>query len=1116
MDRHFLSLIESKVSIGSIDESLYPSPGTTTTIETLCLILAQKFENTLNFRELPVSLLRLYFSGQQRITRFISRLSHTHLNSLVTLLTQDGLSLSPLPPSQDAYVDTLYVQKCLAVELYIKDLLDYCFCSFEKTLSRITQALHHPGSIQWHQFGLLTALTQDSYWANYPIPEAVLRHTEERRNYCIWLTCVWRMNVTVLLCKLVCPWDDEKSRDWLTYQCKLFRDTHLDLLSLMAKRNIRVDEETCHLLRDYYPLANRVCCAEELPDFVGYATDTFKTGSNLKERSSLDDKIGHIYVGKTGPNICMIRNFYDIVIRYGEEDVIIYDILKNVIKCVLLGNLPNSRGSLNIVARIKINLSFFADEADADIPEHVFHEVTKNKPMKRTRSKKKTKDELVYRKTNFKLWLLLCRHFVLYLLKEFLFYIAESSHWFNQLLCVDYKFIRYRDIVLVGNGRCRKKLSQQAKESAINVPFDWRVIEFEEKSTETYDTKSGEIKKTHAWSLTVARKVQKDDFMKILAKKMTNTEESIGLNATYKPFYYVAANGETASPGCMIALEELHFICWCIAKMTKASGPWTRWFQVIGMSQDGVETIRMWLFLYNTYDIPDNTLKKLIKEFHGKSTTDYMILKTVLKLIEYYKQEQIFHLPLSYAKKQIYALRRLLGVEDWQPTPSLLGFAYQCHGCHKFANVIIEPDDPNMPRPLPPPPSSSSLQKKALCTTANALKSDGVKKTTSTTTVPTEKTTIATSCFLNMAFYNMEDGRLYCSKYSSGYKHALIENEANQGQIIMRKKDNSVVVRSNKTLLLSPDKPLPLSRSSSKKARSNSNSATIALNTKEREDKKTQWLLEVRSFDLSETNGDGLADDVACGLYAKTKELDESEAIAAAASIAVTKVSAPIELKLKKNNKKIILGYVNKAISDMKLTCNTPLACIDMVGIAKNGKVLCVECGSMTEMKNYNITNHGITCGRHKTLHDANFTVDMTTMDKRTTNNNSNKKKMTPSTHSPTTMGMPLAKIPSALGSGVGFVSLFKHGSSTTTNNTLKNQLHPLDIVQKQDPDAHSCAYCVTGQPKYRITGIGHHRAIVKMPLCKPCYDLCTPLTGKHQLSLLRDIYIHLRLKKPM
>lgn len=1137
MDRHFLSALESRVGIASIDESVWPSAGPTTTIETLRLILAQKFDNQLNFRELPVSLLRLYFSGKQRLTRFISRLSHPRLNALILLLQQDGLSLPELSPSLvDVYTDPTYTQKCLALQTYLTELLDYAFCSFERTLKRFLDP-----DATWYRFGLRHSLENDSYWANFPLPSAV----EEGRHQ-ILLACLWRMNVTIVLCKLLSPWDDETSREWLTYQCKLFRDTHLDLLSVMLSKTTYDDDRissttTTTILRDNYPLCNRVCCAEELPDFVAYATDHFKTGSNLKERSSLDDKIGHIFVGKTGPNICKIRNFYDIIIRYGEEDPIIYELLKNVIKCVLLGNLPHSRGTLNVVARIKINLAFAKGEADAEIPEDVFRELTKNKSMKRTRSKKKTKDELIYTKTNFKLWLLLCRHFVLYLLKEFLFYIAESSHWFNEILSVDYKFTRYREIVLIGNGRCRKKLSQQAKSTPLDSAFDWNVIEFEEKSTETYDTKSGEIKKFHAWSLTVARKIQKDDFMKILAKKMTNTEELIDLSPSYRPFYYVESEGEVASPECIISLADLHFLCWLMAKRkdkAKLGKTETRWFQVMGMSREGLETLRMWYFLYSRYDIPDNSLKKVIMEFHARSPKDYMILKTVLRLIEYYKNEQVFHLPICYAKKQIFALRRLLGVEDWEPTPPLLGCSYQCTGCHKFANAVIEPIDNNRHVATATTATAimatqakkgvvglvSSPPKPCLANggeSAAELQKKRGKRGTTTTTEKNVVTSGTTSCFLNTALFNMDDGRLYCSKYTSGYKHALLENDGyNEGQIVMRKKDGSVVVRSNKTVLLFPNMPQPIIKkpvataTTRKKPHGNSTLAVMS-SVREREEKKLLWLLDVRAFELNESS----ADDVACGLFAANKEIVEGDEVGGDGSTTIkvvpttTTKKETVPVVPKKNNKKIILGYVTKAITDMKLTCNTPLTCIDMVGIVKNGKVLCVECGSMTEMKNHNITNHGITCGRHKSIYDSDFDATLSTVDRRTT------KKQQQATQ----IDQQDSNFVAMASSGsVAHLSHYNH-NGPVSNNVIKNQLHPLDMVQVMATAEHvshiegdRCAYCNRSAPKYRVTGVGHQRKIVKVALCKPCYSVCAPFVGKHQLAQLRDIFHHLRARKPL
>jgi hypothetical protein len=1147
-DRHFLSQIEAKVGIGSIDETLYDNErsSTTTTIETLRLILAQKFDNKLNFRELPVSLLRLYFSGQRRLKRCIERLSPQTLNKLYQFLLQDHFPPSPSIAAattiKDEWQDIAYLDKCERLECYLTEILDQTLSSFESCLSRVIS------NEKWHRFHLTESLAQDSYWCNLPVPEGDSNH------YTIWYTCVWRMNVTLLVESLLEPWENEESKEWLGYQFKLFRDTHLDLLSMMVKRGHYEDKVVgtmaSGLLRDFYPLANRVCCAEELPDFITYTTDNFKTGSNLKERSSLDDKIGHLFVNKTGPNICKIRNFFDIIIRYGEDERIIYDILKNVIKCVLLGNLPHSRGSLDIVARIKINLSFFSEEADAPISEEEFREITKNKSLKRKRSKKKTKNELLYPKTRLKLWLLLCRHFGLFLLKEFLFYIAESSHCFNEILSVDYKFLQYREIVLTGNGRCRTELSRQAKERALWTSFDWSVIEFEEKSNETYDTKSGEIKKFHAWALKVARKVQKDDFMKILAKKMTNTEESITLAKDYTPFYYVETRGETASPERCISLDELHFICWCMAK-NRSRVMETRWFQVMGMSRKGLETLRDWLFMYNTYDVPDNSFKALIMDFQIENMKDYMILKTVLKLIEYYKNEQLFHLPLYYAKKQIYALRRLLGVQDWEPTPPLLGFSYQCPGCHKFANAIIEPlDHTCQPQTTVTTKTTTTAAVKKQETLVKRDDGEVSKKrgrktklrknndklavetqpsaTTTKNTTLTVANNVTTTCFLNMAFYNMDDGKLYCSKYSTGYKHTVIDEADNEKahQVIMRRKDNTIVVESSKTVVLlctNEEASQPIAKKKNKKEILEQQEEAEEeeeryfysdKNVRERANKEFQWLMELRRFELNDANGDQSTNDLSSGLFARVQENDEdspddiltSEKVAKTTTTSKTTAASatttsPVMVK-KKNNKKIILGYVNEAIIDKGYTCNSELICEDMVGVVKNGNALCVECGSMTQFKNHNMTNYGITCGRHKSLYESDYELSIKSQDKRLA-----KKHLLLTREEE----IPLA-------------GEENQTAAAMMMGNVKNPLHPLDIVQKNASlslpresyiESSVCAYCMVFAPKKRITVKDSHFKLLKVALCKTCYKVSETFT-RQKVPDLEQVYLYLKNKKPL
>jgi hypothetical protein len=68
---------------------------------------------------------------------------------------------------------------------------------------------------------------------------------------------------------------------------------------------------------------------------------------------------------------------------------------------------------------------------------------------------------------------------------------------------------------------------------------------------------------------------------------------------------------------------------------------------------------------------------------------------------------------------------------------------------------------------------------------------------------------------------------------------------------------------------------------------------------------------------------------------------------------------APVE-----NNKKRIMRLVQDPIRAW-YNCQVPMRRIDMVGVVKNGKTLCVECGCMTEYRNYNMTHYGPVCMQH-------------------------------------------------------------------------------------------------------------------------------------------------------
>ena len=728
LDRHYLFDIENHVCIATLlVADRHGNPVSSYDYEYLRLILVRDYEDRrrmqgdegrlppplpeLNFRELPVALLRLHFAGHDRFVQWLQRIPEWDKKYLYEMMHNDGHN---------------------DLKEYFTTMLDYCFCSFERTLWKMLQwgcagyAYASTCEPVWPACRIFETLQNDEYWRGFPFPPDAQRSL-------IWLACVWRIHISRIVENYMKPWRDDEEAEWVCYRLRLFRDTHLDLLTAIIRQQCYDDVKLSEsLLYTHYPGAHRVCCAEELPCLVSYTFDNFKTGSSLKERCSLRDRIGHIVTNKPMPNICKVRNVHKIIKRYGNSDKVIFELIKHIAKCILLGNLPHARGSLDMMARIRVNMSFLDDVADAPVPAGVKQRAKeareeaesngkkkkkKKKTQKIPKSKKKKKkrkrdseeedgddedDEEGDEDSNFTWWLYKCRHFVLFILKEFLFYTAETSRCFDEILSRNNKWLQYKEIVRAGMGKCRDELSRQCRTRSASEPIDWTSIEYIYKKDD-YDIKTGIIMKVHTLLLKTTEKVKKDSFENILMKKMTSIEEDITFsandNTSINHLHFIKQSGVTCDTSCEeghVTLDQIHFIAWTMA-MSNRHIMETRWFQVVGMTERGLRMLREWIFCYYEYDIPDNALKKCIAAFQKHSMNDYIILKTMIKLIIYYKKEYIFHLPSSYAVRQLHALRRLLCLEPLDPTPPLLGVCYNCPGCLKFANHVINPFDYDTP-----------------------------------------------------------------------------------------------------------------------------------------------------------------------------------------------------------------------------------------------------------------------------------------------------------------------------------------------------------------------------------------------------------------------------------
>lgn len=1050
LDRALLRDLEQNVSIAETPRVLPPSQGDgLCSVDALRLALARRAPRTEGaLRELPVSLLRLYFSGLQHYDALIARLPHQALYALYALARADGLRRRPQPEDHGGFEDAGFVARRATVAQHVAQLLDWALCSYERTLERLLQA-----PAEWLDAGLARALADgdDEYWRHLPVPQGfrALRTTAEVRawlqgegaDYTLWYAAVWRQHVALLVERWLRPWADARTRDWLLYRLQLYRDTHLDLQTAMLASghysNAALLRE--QLLQQHWPGAGRACCAEELPDMTPYALDNFKMGTHLKERSTLADKLGHIRVIKRFNNICKDRNDWEIIRAYGEQDPVVYDDLKLTLRCLLLGNVPGARGFLSALARCRINLSFWPayadrvlsrDEIDAYMHPycHPYLVLEARRAAKLAKEQKRASErseaetrraaramakwdrkeaaKMAYDKTALKMWVIKCRYTASSLLKEALFdIIGARAQTLHEYLGLDFKWRQTETITRLANGQVRAELTRQSSEwaagEALTRAFDWSVVEHIEKSPDAkYDIKRGKMMVFHNAALRVTRKVVKRSFMGIIEVKATGIEEEIRLERGARLQSVYRADDSAVEEGDgRVTLDELHFVCYCMA-MDAPHAPYLRsaLLQVLGVSEPGLARIRKWLLQYYVYDVADDSLKRKIKKLQQADARDYFLLKTVFRLVQYYRaREHVFALPAPWALRQLDALRRRqLACDDNEATPRQLGVCYQCHGCQKFANGVVRPaacphaanhselalsrhrvwgaqgdDDCDLVlAPVEGAPRALACHRRR-----HALEGSAAKQSTGgDESATTEEETAAAEprkqkaiSFLNVAFYNVVDGRAYCIRNRRCRVAGGVWSAQQCAQnVIMRAPGATVscqlvpVVRPGADAQEAEEAEAAKQQKKTRRRRDDDSDDDGSGGSDDDDDGVVQqpgYETELMTFFTGELRATSRSHRDSLELFARqrTQEL--------AQNLAVARKRAPPK-KTAENNKRRIARLVQEPIRAL-YNCQVPLQPVDMVGIVKNGKVLCCECGVMTEYRNDNMTPYGPTCGHH-------------------------------------------------------------------------------------------------------------------------------------------------------
>lgn len=1020
LDRHYLTELD-RLGVG--DTVLCAPEEAQHSVDGLRVALARRF-GIKRVRPLPVALLRLYFLDQAHFALLVKRVPVEHFATLVSLIDTPTSEATTGPKEMgEEWESSETRQQRARLLVYLRQVVDAALCSFERCLLLMAECFD--AGRQWPMFGFVQSLQNDAYWAGMPWlkPDPATKLVQ--------LCWLWRCHVTLQLQRLVQPWRDASEREWLLYQLQLFRDTHLELATQQLTQNVHSDTELVdsrQLLHLYWPGADRVCCWEELPCMMEHALDNQKTGVFLKERSTLPEKLGHVFFNKTMNNICKERNFHRIVVRYGEQDEIVYDLVKLVARCVMLGNLPRSRGTLSWVARVRVVCSLWGEQADStmsDAEQQAFlpaycdprlaAEAKRQRKMaaERKRGASQERIEAVLQslrqkeerqrctQTRFKLSLLKCPYFYSSSLKEWMFCVLEQSWCLNALLELDAKLPQYKQVVRLINARCRQELSLQLAQTPSSTThwsstIDWSVMEsIERVPGRDYCVKRGHVMEGHAQGLPTNKKVFKRSFQGIIDIKATGIEEGLlGLrklvasatgespDASDDEIQQVCSDG-TPATAHKPTLEQLHFVCWCMATSPTQhkrvgfgdSGAMmeTRWFQVLGMTRDGLADLRTWLFKYHTYDVADDSFKKSIRAFLQRSMADYLLMKTVFRLLNYYRRkEQLFILPAPFAKRQLHALRqKQMRLQPWEPTPELLGVCYQCQGCLRFANAVVTPlDYPSLSnyselvRPdlqvYTGQPVTRALNGLAQhhvslvdadrhwriverCQTRTAQRFErrqqDEEKYNKELADEERRRRRENISFLNVAFYNVADGLPYCVR-NRRQRHQT--EPTGQSQLVLRSLYNGTRITAH-TLRVT--------------------SLQDAKDDEEDEDEGDSDSEDAAPVDRDEGELRPYYEGLALAFNPSARNL-RREAGQRMAQLSSLMLGHAPSVPVVENNKKRILSVVHQPLQQV-YSCQSPMQPINMIGLVKNGRTLCVECGVMTELQAHSMTSRGPVCMHH-------------------------------------------------------------------------------------------------------------------------------------------------------
>lgn len=590
-----------------------------------------------------------------------------------TLLTRSMLRYALVsrlaPTTGQALLDHFGVATPHALDVCLHALANGALCSFEDSVAFV--AAHGP--LVNRVFALLAlphSWAREAFATQFDgLPSAVaVAVADSSGSLLVWRSVLFRVLAAMLLVRVLRPWPVTASGADEARYAHYFVQTHLHVLTLgftaLARGSplggrgtgdawwLHFDERHEARLAAAYPQATAVVCVEELPDMspLLFAINDYYDMPGKKSPMSQLNALIHV-IKKAQHSSCQRRGFDKIIAASMQNYRPVGTLLALILRVVLLGNVPGAIAPLPLAAMVRVHASFGLDAVPARLLAWV-----EAHPM-----------------------------LVLALLREHHFYLCESNVLVDRMRALTVNWSRFKALARQFAGQVRRFVAFETARGGLFGRLDWSPLE-----QRVAETSIGEVLSWHEKQKGHNVKLRKDTDVGLLIKKMRPEEKALTPEALRDAYAWMRSDNR---------LEFVHVCAWRAARERQtvrdaASGDVrsvcrTGYLKLLGMTEPSLTALRRWLHMSIEYSAPDDTVKKAIAHMVRTAPRDVVLLKTYLRLVEFYTDAVPFFLPEGQMRQTLVAARASLALPGHKATTPKLGFAYFCNGCLNWATPLV-------------------------------------------------------------------------------------------------------------------------------------------------------------------------------------------------------------------------------------------------------------------------------------------------------------------------------------------------------------------------------------------------------------------------------------------